>query len=717
MITFAAACGTRPITLSEPTRALCKKSLDGFFGDRAFTVLNVSADDIPGFAQASYRKQYDLALDKIVKECPIYINEDELLVGSASLGDAIYPAVPVVFQGAHPFIFGVHHVTMGFDRALHEGLDAYEARLEARLQEEMPEENREILLSMQSCLASLRIWHSRYMQALAEQIACAPSADKARLQAIRDNLSTVPFAPPATFYQALQSLWFMFAFARLTANWSGFGRIDQYLWPYLEADLAYGRTTEQQAMEQLAHFFIKGCEWISNDRTLRCGTGDAQHYQNIILGGIDATGKDITNLLTRMVLRIVAELPIGDFPIAVRINDQTPSDIYELIALNTSLGGGVVAVYNEPKVLETLDNYGYPQADAVCFANDGCWEVQIPGKTWFSYTPFDGYAILQKEVLQLDGTPPDYATFEALYSAYVAALANTIDNIIMKYMDQVTSEPLTHILPVPFCELLTEGCMETGRPYYHHGPKYNVTSPHIGGFADIVNALYAIKQQVFIDKKHTFAHYMHMLQQNWEGYEAERRDALSLHYFGNDNQDVDELACRLLTDYADIVDKNRVHPYGELRPAGISTFGRQTEWRNDRCCHAFGMKQGDILSGNGSPTPGTDLAGVTAVIRSHCKLDVARLAGSTALDIRLDPSIFKDTDRTTVVRSLIEGFTTLGGFFMQMDTVDNEILRLAQENPDAYRSLSVRVSGWSARFITLSKEWQETIIERTAMQK
>lgn len=713
MVEFSSVTGKRPVSLCESTRELCAKALDGFFGRRALRHSHVELTEVPeGFEQMAPREKYSLALDRIVKECPIYLNDGELIVGSASLGDAILPVFPARYKGESMFGWGTNHLTLGFDKALKGGMAAYEERVEERLREATDAEQLDMLRSLKSCLESLRVWHGRYMAALEEQMRQEPNDE--RLQKIHENLSQVPFAPPQTFYQALQSLWFLFAYARLVASWPGLGRIDEYLWPYLKEDLACGRTTEAEAKEHLAHFFIKGCEWV-NLEWMGAGTGDSQHYQNILLGGVDASGKDISNPLTRMVLEIVAELPISDFPIAVRVNEQTPEDIYRLIALNTSLGGGVVAVYNESTVLKMLQQYGYPLEDAVRFANDGCWEVQVPGKTYFTYTPFDGYALLQKDVLHLgEEQTPVYESFEKLYEAYISRLTELIHSIDQNY-DQCA--PLSGP-PSPFTELLEEGCLEKAKGYYELGPKYNVQSPHIGGFADVVNALLAIKTFVYDRQEYSLSEYVNMLRQNWEGFEIERRQALSLSYWGNDSAPADALAQSLYNDYVDIcVKENEKLVNSVLCPAGISTFGRQTDWRNDRFAHAFGMKQGEILSANGGPTPGTDLAGATAVIRAHCKLDLTRMGGSTALDIKLDPSVFKDTQCEEVVRPLIDGFRTLGGFFMQIDTVDNELLRKAQENPDTYRSLNVRVSGWSARFITLNKEWQDTIIERTTQKE
>ena len=144
----------------------------------------------------------------------------------------------------------------------------------------------------------------------------------------------------------------------------------------------------------------------------------------------------------------------------------------------------------------------------------------------------------------------------------------------------------------------------------------------------------------------------------------------------------------------------------------MSTFGRQLEWAPHRLAVPHGHKAGDILAANCSPTPGTDKEGATAIIRSYCKADLSKLATGAALDIKLLPSSVEGEDGLQALMALMRGFTALGGFFMQPDVVDATVLRQAQERPEDYQTLSVRVSGWNARFVTLDREWQEMVIEQ-----
>jgi formate C-acetyltransferase len=267
-------------------------------------------------------------------------------------------------------------------------------------------------------------------------------------------------------------------------------------------------------------------------------------------------------------------------------------------------------------------------------------------------------------------------------------------------------------MPCTVVSIFEEGCIEKGLSYLEGGPVYNVFSPHIGGIADTVNSLYAIKKLVFDDEKVTFNELMEILKNDWRDNEPLRQYAMNKYvYYGNDNDEVDELYARLLSDFADICDAINGRS-GYTFPAGVSTFGRQLEWSKDRMATPYGKRSGDILAANCSPTPGTDREGATAMIRSYCKAPNTRLSCGSALDVKLLPSSVEGEDGISALVSLMRGFVSLGGFFMQPDVADVEILKAAQEHPEDYQTLSVRVSGWNARFVTLCREWQDMVIEQ-----
>ncbi len=701
---YAANGRKRPTRLCDKTRRFAYESLNRRYGLETLETRAVDLDGVAGYESLTELEKYDVAIQTIVREAPIRICENEKLSGAATLGSAIRHGVPARYQG-QTICMSISHLTVDFETVLKKGMLHIRKIAELSLEKHRGTDREPFLQSCLKCLDAFDVWHGRYLDAL---------RDRPEYRTNYENLKNVPHKPASNFYEAVQSLWFAFAFIRLCGNWPGIGRIDVLLGDYLKKDLAEGRLTLDEAREILAHFFIKGCEWINGKYI---GSGDAQHYQNILLCGVDEDGNEVTNEVTYLVLDILEELGISDFPTSVRLNRNTDEKLLRRVADVMRYGGGILAVYNEELVIESLVRDGYELREARRFANDGCWEVQIPGKTFFTYYPFDSLRLLQERTLQAyDGTVA-FADFEALYQGYVADLHGEVEKICLRQNKcfEQTEDPAKGWkwlpqIPCTVVSLFEEGCIEKGASYQEGGPVYNLKSPHIGGLSDTVNSLYAIKKLVYDEKKLTLAQLLKILQSNWEGEEALRQYVLNRYvYYGNDNDEVDAIATRLLSDFAEICrsfdGKNGYH-----FPAGVSTFGRQLEWAPFRTATPYGKRAGEVLAANCSPTPGTDTSGATAIIRSYCKIDLMRLACGAALDIRLLPSSVSGEDGLQALVGLMRGFVALGGFFMQPDVADAAVLREAQEHPEDYQTLAVRVSGWNARFVTLNREWQDMVI-------
>ena len=376
----------RPIRLSEDTRKFAHDSLNRVYGLDTLKTPSVCLDDIDGFEAYSDLQKYDLAILRIAKEAPIRICEGERISGAATLGAAINHRIPATYHEKTLFS-SISHLTLDFETVLKQGVNHIRKQAEASLVRLHGTEREPFVKSCLNCLDAFSLWHTRYLSELKE---------KAAYRENYQSLKRVPFEAATSFHEAVQSLWFTFAFTRLCGNWPGIGRIDLLLGKYLKDDLAKGVLTLDEAREILAHFFIKGCEWINGTVI---GSGDAQHYQNIVLAGIDENGNEITNEVTYLVLDILEELGISDFPTTVRINRNTDEALLRRVAEVMRYGGGILAIYNEETVIDALIKDGYAETEARKFANDGCWEVQIPGKTFFIYKPFDSLQILQKNTL------------------------------------------------------------------------------------------------------------------------------------------------------------------------------------------------------------------------------------------------------------------------------------------------------------------------------
>lgn len=697
----------RPIRLSEATRKFAYDSLGRKYGLDTLKTEAVDLNEFEALSELTDIEKYDIAIKKIVCDAPIRICSGEKVSGAATLGLAIQHFVPAVYAGK-PIFHSVSHLTIDFETVLKKGINEIKRNAQEAYEIYKGTENEAFSRSCINCIEAFDIWHRRYLEVLQTM---------PEYKSNYENLCKVPFEPAETFYQAVQSLWFTFAFVRLCGNWPGIGRIDYLLGDYLKKDLANGVLTIDEAREILAHFFIKGCEWI-NGKFI--GSGDAQHYQNIVLAGIDENGREITNEVTYLVLDILEELGISDFPTTVRINKKTDEKLLSRVAEVMRYGGGILAIYNEDTVLKALLQDGYDEKEARKFANDGCWEVQIPGKTFFTYSPFDSLQILQKLTFKGYEENVIFTDFEDLYNKYIEDLRSQIEMIFQNsyvgFVEKSEGESKkwqwTQRIPCTVVSIFEEGCISKGLSYYEGGPVYNILSPHIGGLADTANFLYAVKKLVYDEKKITLTRLISVLHDNWEGEEVLRQYVLNRYdYYGNDNDDVDSIASRILSDFADICTTFN-GKCGYRFPSGVSTFGRQLEWSNGRLACAHGRRKGEVLAANCSPTPNTDRKGATAIIRSYCKADLSKLATGAALDIRLLPSSVENIDGLDALISLMRGFVQLGGFFMQIDVVDTDVLHRAQETPENYQTLSVRVSGWNARFVTLNKEWQDMIIQQ-----
>ena len=655
----------------------------------------------------SPNREYALATMQVAKEAPLRVLPGERIVGSATLLEAPAHRTPVAGVGS------TSHTTIGFHRVLETGYKGLREQIRERLARGDLDENRiDLLESMKICLDAADIWHKRYLDLLDDLAADATDREEREgYLSVRRTLERVPKEPPRTFHEAVQSLWFMYAFQRLMGNWSGIGRIDEMLGPYLERDLAEKRITLDEAREILAHFWVKGCEWIGAFDTR--GSGDAQHYQNIVLSGVDREGRDVTNEVTYLVLDVVEELHISDFPIAVRVNSHTPEKLLRRIAEVQRHGGGIVALYNEEVVIDGLVQFGYPIEEARCFANDGCWETIIPGKTAFIYSPFDLLGLLQKTLgLQDPGqTAPEYPSFDSLYGAFLTDLQAHIDS-----HNEAADNAWKHGLAAPLLSMFVEDCIERGRGYYDRGSRYNVFAPHAGGMANVGNSLLAIKKLVYEEQRFTLSEFVEILRNDWKDQEQLRQQVLGrIGTYGNDNQEADVMTCRVFNDYADIVAKVRDRE-GVLRPAGISTFGREIAWRHPhggRKATPDGHRIGETLATNMSPSPGTDRNGPTAVLKSYCKMDFTRTPNGATVELKMHPESTKGERGIDGLVALMRSFVRLDGMFLHVDVVDSEMLRDAQLHPEKYPNLSVRIAGWSARFATLDEDWQNMIIGRT----
>ena len=249
---YTAYYENRPERLSRTTREFAFESLNHKYGLDTKKVPAVSMDHIEGFTVMSEIEKYNHAIYEIVSKAPVRICENEKISGAATLGNAIHHVVPVTYQGAALFS-SISHLTIDFDFVLKYGFSGIRPKVEKAIHKYADTDRAVFLKSCLHCLDCFDLWHKRYLDAL---------RNRPGFETVYQNLLKVPVKPATDFYEAVQSIWFTFAFLRLCGNWPGFGRLDVLLGDYLEEDLKANKITVDEAREILAHFFIKGCEWI-----------------------------------------------------------------------------------------------------------------------------------------------------------------------------------------------------------------------------------------------------------------------------------------------------------------------------------------------------------------------------------------------------------------------------------------------------------------------
>lgn len=711
--------------LSEDTRSLAYRYLTGQYRSRLEKLDFSQADlDLPDDCppETVHGKLAILTAERSA----IHILPEERLAGNASNAQAVNHIIPGSVSREHGTVSSISHTTADFGDAVRKGLAGLESEILVRMEADPDPHHQDFFNGLLDTIKAMRIWTKRYREAYREMIRTAQYPRYSEnLSSIAERLEKVPENPPQTFAEAIQSFWSFFEFQRVCGNWSGLGRFDEILGPYLAADLEKGIITLDEARELVAHFWIKGTEWcfgLRSTQTAAPGSGDAQNYQNIILGGTDREGNDVENEVTFLVLDVIEELHISDYPVTVRLNHNTSEHLLKRIAEVQLLGGGIVSVYNEPLILRNLQDMGISAEDARTFTNDGCWEIIIPGQTNFGYIPKD-YLLPFQEALFAKKTPE---TYDELYQAFlervkelVAETHRSLENFNLRGKEKPGDYPETNekmeCVDVVL-SLLMPSCRESGCSYVLHGTKWVFKSLHMAGLVDVANSLYAIRENVFKKQVVTLAELVEILKNDWQDAEALRlRFAKSLLYYGNDNPEVDGILCRILRDCS-MITGSRKKINHILIPVGVSTFGREIQFAQYRMATAFGQKAHAYLSPNLSPTPGTDLSPVTALLNSYCRMDFSCTPNGCPLDIRLSAGIRKIPGAADALVRLLRTFVEKEGLYLQIDTVDPDMLRAAQKDPDRFPNLVVRISGWSARFASLNERWQNMIINRTNLE-
>ena len=593
------------------------------------------------------------------------------------------------------------------------------------------QDRRQFYLAVQVVHRGLIRFAQRYAE-LAERLAAEESdpVRKAELERISVTFRKVPARPADDLFEAVQSCWLLYV-ALMIEGWGAgptLGRADQYLYPFYQKDKAAGRTTDAQVHELFSLIFIKMNGGINlQSYVVADGKGGHPTMQSLCVGGITPDGRDAVNELSYLFLSAEGDVGLGAEDMMVRINRLNPNS-YVKHALETAkkLGGKLKFVSDDTSIQSML-YLGVPLEKARDYISTGCHNPTVPHYSRntgggamnaglaLELALNNGVGRIRKERLGPEtGDPRDFAGFEQLLEAFEIQLkAGLRLQMVNKHADFASFGEY----PCVLLSSMYDPCMERGVDDYNGG-----TAPHITfalgmiGIPNVADALAAVKKVVFEEKKYTMAELVDALDRNFEGYEGLLHQLEKAPKFGNDDDYVDLIAKRILSDAGDYVAQFHTH-YGAK--FATACFAMTTNVMFGRLVGALpdGRKAGLPLSEGGiSPYQGRNISGAPATMRSVAKLDQVKLALGSILNMRIDPDAVKNDEKMDRMVSLLRTFCETGGNLVQFNFASNAVLRAAQKDPDQYRDLLVRVATYSAFFVELGPETQEDIINRNELE-
>ncbi len=563
-------------------------------------------------------------------------------------------------------------------------------------------------------------------------------ADKLYQETGRENLAEtarvchkLAAEPPKTYQEAVQAVWFLYVILQMEGNASSFspGRMDQYLYPYYEHSRREGMTLED-ALE------ITECLWLKFNQLVYLRNSNSARYFagfpigfNVALGGQKEDGSDASNELSYLFLQAQSHLLLPQPNLSLRIYKDSPAELLEAASRVIGQGSGMPQVFNDEAVVPALMAHGVSHKDAMNYAIVGCVELTTHGNAlaWSDAAMFNllkaleltlnhGVDMLTGEKTGLDlGALTTYETFEELETAY----AKQIDYFSDRMAECVSQVEKMHekLLPTPFLSAVIDDCLARGRDVTQGGAHYNFAGVQAIQAANLADSLAAIKALVYDEKKLSREELLHALQTDYEDAPLIRAMLLNkAPKYGNDVDWVDALGVKWVNYFADGLKKYK-NGRGGIYQMGLYTVSAHVPMGQNVGASADGRRAKDPLADGGvSAMYGRDTNGPTALLQSVAKLPFEKASNGTLLNMKFLPQFFKTDTGIQKFVELLRSVCRLGISHIQFNVLNEKDLRAAQKTPEQYRSLTVRVAGYTAYFTELAPDLQEEIIARTTYE-
>ena len=685
-----------------------------------------------------------------------------------------------IFTPGNYFYNGVGHVTVKYEEVLAIGYKGIIDKARAELEKcqvgdgNYAKKSHFLNAVIVSCQAVIE-YAERYAE-LASQMAaeCTDPVRKQELLQISENCSRVPANGATSFYEACQSFWFVQQLLQVESSGHSIspGRFDQYMYPYYKADIDKGVITREAAQELLDCIWVKLND-LNKVRDAASAEGFAGYslFQNLIVGGQDKDGNDVTNDLSVMCIFASMHVHLPMPSLSIRVWNGSPHELLIKAAELTRTGIGLPAYYNDEVIIPALQNRGLTLEDAREYNIIGCVEPQKAGKTdgWHDAAFFNMCRPLELvfsngmdkgELVGIQtGDVTKMTTFEEFFDAYKKQMEYCIS--LMVNADNAIDVAHAERVPLPYESCMVDDCLSRGLSVQEGGAVYNFTGPQGFGIANMADSLYAIRKLVYEDKKVSMEEYKQALAWNYDKgldqqsvsdmsemilkgmqdagmavntdtakavlqtvmrlkpTEDQLRRFTEIHHmidevpkFGNAIDDVDYFARDVAYTYSRPLQKY-MNPRGGHYQAGLYPVSANVPLGGQTGATPDGRYAHTPVADGVSPSAGKDVKGPTAAATSVSRLDHFIVSNGTLFNQKFHPSALAGREGLEKFVALIRTFFDQKGMHMQFNVVDRETLLDAQKHPENYAHLVVRVAGYSALFTTLSRSLQDDIIRRT----
>jgi len=652
----------------------------------------------------------------------------------------LYAPHPVIF-GWCAFQNGIGHICQDYEGVLKKGLNGIKeeaCRRYKQLDWSQPEniEKEAFLRSiMIVCDAAVNFGKRYAHEAMNLAAKEADHQRKKELKRIADVCTHVPGNPARNFHEALQSLWFVVLITQLETNGVSIspGRFDQYMFPYYSKDLNSGLLDKEEALELLECLWIKFAEMvILYDKISASYLTNFVMGEHITLGGQLEDGSDATNELSYLCLQAQRDVGLMQPNLSARWHKGSPRKFMLETCRTIRDVNAIPQILNDEVFVPSLCYRGIPIQESRDYSPVGCNELDIAGKTGgLLVTPVSVAKVIElvlnngkcrlcgRQLGPKTGDPTEFRSFEDVMNAYKkqikffvkqAAITNNVEALVH-----------SEVMPVPFVSATIKGCIESGKDMTAGGTEYYYSGSFPGGIANLGNSLMAIKKLVFDDHEISMKELLKALDENFENQEFLRQKLIhKVPKYGNDLEEVDRLTARAIKIFTDELEQYKDWRGGKLLRSYWPAFWTVT------ANIPFGWATGATPDGRMAKTPlaegispaqGTDTSGPTAAMKSVAKIDHYVATMGVIYNMQVSPELLDSDEKLWKFVELIRTYFQLGGAQIQFNIVSDETLRAAQREPQHYRHLLVRVSGYGALFVELSKTVQDDIIARTEQKQ